>query len=177
MGDFNMDLLCESIDHNIQNFSLSLREHAFFPIITKPTRVVKNSVSLLDHMWVNFHQKQGFHSSVIRSVITDHFPTMFYYELESVCETHKVITFRRSGQISDEIFKDRLTNSNLYEILLIQDVNLAFSKFNSTVYNIYDEAYPMLTKTVKYNSVKNPWITSGIKESIKTKNKIDSGTK
>ena len=172
IGDFNENLLNESDDNNVRNFVLSIREYAYSPIITKPTRIMNNSISLLDQMWVNFDQPQGFHSNVIISGITDHFPTIFFYALPIKCETYKKITYRRKGEMCDNVFKDKLRDSNLGDILLIQNVNEAFDLFTNIVKNIYNEAYPFVTKHVKYNAVKNPWITSAIKTSINTKNKM-----
>ena len=65
MGDFNVNILNESIDNNVSNFVSDLREFAYRPIITKPTRVFNGSVSLLDHIWVNFEQQKEFETNIV----------------------------------------------------------------------------------------------------------------
>ena len=133
MGDFNVNILNEPFDNNINRFTNSLREHAFRPIITKPTRVINNSMTLIDHFWVNFEQPFGFHSNIVLSNITDHYPIIFYQSLKVETKISKVISFRRKGNFSDSMFKEKLRNSNISDILELDDVNQAFNTFNETI--------------------------------------------
>ena len=172
LGDFNVNILNEETDNNVRNFVSCLREYAYRPIITKPTRVQNGSITLIDHMWVNFEQNHDYRSNIVLSNVTDHFPTVFNYELQNARKFDKLITFRREGDASDAQFKDKLRNCDLDEILLMDDVNLAFNAFHDKIFKIYDESYPLISKRITLNSNKNPWITSAIKESIKTKNRM-----
>ena len=171
MGDFNINILNRD-DNHISNFVNILKEMYFYPIITKPTRVFNSSATLLDHIWINFRQENKPISKIIVSSITDHYPVLFYCELTDKCDVMKRITFRKKGEEQDRLFKQMLESSNIYDILLIQDVDLAYQHFHNLVSKIYDESYPLIVKNVKLNSFKNPWITPGIITSIETKNKL-----
>ena len=52
------------------------------------------------------------------------------------------------------------------------DVNQAFNAFDEIMYSCYNETYPLTTKTIQIKDKETPWITSGIRQSVKTKNKL-----
>ena len=54
----------------------------------------------------------------------------------------------------------------------MNDVDQCFEEFNNVLFSYYNECYPMRTKRVRINTTINPWITEGIKNSIKIKNKL-----
>ena len=72
MGDFNVNLLKEHDDNLVRNFYNSFKEHSFFPVIDKPTRVQKFSATLLDQIFVNFHDVDVYRSNIysLASLIT-----------------------------------------------------------------------------------------------------------
>ena len=172
MGDFNADLFKESESASILDFANNLYEYKYSPMITKPTRVQNRSATLLDQIWVNFEAKVQFKSIIIFSGITDHFPTVFYLDERCNDINTKQITYRKKGEICDEQFKHALDNSQINDIMLINDVDTAFKTFNDMVYQLYDEAYPLISKKIRLDIVAKPWLTLGIKQSIKTKNKL-----
>ena len=130
------------------------------------------SVSLLDHFWVNFDQPNGANSNIVFTGITDHFPIIYSYHKIIHSNQRTKITYRKVGEIFDNRFKVALQSSNLDEVLNIEDVDQAFLLFNDIVYKIYDESYPQVTKYVSSKNLDNPWITLGIKQSVKNKNKL-----
>ena len=174
LGDFNIDLLKKGIDAEVRNFVNNMSEYAFSPIVTKPTRVQKRSATLLDHIWVNFEPYHNFHHThILLTGITDHFPVSFYWEREINSNINKkTITYRKKGEECDNQFRVALMNSEIYNVLEIDDVDRAFSWFNDTLSDLYNEAYPIVSKEVSLKNLKNPWLTRGIKESIKNKNRL-----
>ena len=93
MGDFNIDLLkfgshCKTSDYLDNIFS-----HGFIPTITKPTRVTKNSATLIDHIYSN-NISTSTTSGIIITDVADHFGTIY-----SVCDekrSSKSIQYKRS---------------------------------------------------------------------------------
>ena len=72
MGDFNIDLLkCETsqISHD---FLMSLQSCYLIPTVVKPTRVHRNSATLIDNIFLN-NPDQILLSGNIISDISDHF--------------------------------------------------------------------------------------------------------
>ena len=171
MGDLNVNILNEN-DVSTINFVNLMKEYMYSPMITKPTRVTSTSATLLDQIWINFEQANGYLSKIAGSGLTDHYPVIFYLESIKPQNMFKSISFRRKGETHDNLFKTNLMTSNIQDILLIEDVNEAFECFNDIIYNTYNESYPITVKNINLNSLKNPWITSGLKESIKTKNRL-----
>ena len=72
MGDFNIDLLkCEKSNFS-HDFLLSLQSCYLIPTVDKPTRVHRNSATLIDNIFVNIPD-QIIASGNIISDISDHF--------------------------------------------------------------------------------------------------------
>ena len=154
MGDFNLNMLNYDRDINVKNYSNLMTEYSYIPVITKPTRVKLNSISLLDQIWVNFEQAKPYQSKIILSDITDHFPVLFHYSLPNTSHNKKVITFRKRGENCDNLFKTNLENSTIHEVLLENDAESAFNIFNDKIYELYYESYPLIVKNVSLNSLK-----------------------
>ena len=84
----------------------------------------------------------------------------------------KVIEYRKRGDDCDNNFKEKLENSNVHDILLINDVDLAYSNFNDIMFELYNTSYPIIRKRISQNNSKSPWMTPGLRESIKNKNRL-----
>ena len=65
-----------------------LESNSVFQLITKPTRVTKNSASLIDHMFTSALSNPIF-PEIILNDINDHFITCFAISLESNPESVK----------------------------------------------------------------------------------------
>ena len=97
MGDFNIDLLKSQVCHFAQNFLLTLQSYTFTPTIDKPTRIHRNSATLIDNIFVN-NIENSFLSGNILSDISDHFSQ--FCIIQSVIESEqfpirKVLLFFR----------------------------------------------------------------------------------
>lgn len=83
-GDVNINLLNDTQDTAAYDLIANLLSFNFHPIITKATRVTKNSMSLLDIIFTN--NKAYSKSAIIISDISDHFPVAIFqnYTLNKV---------------------------------------------------------------------------------------------
>ena len=73
MGDFNLDLIKVVTHNQTKDFIHSLYANAFYPTISKPTRVTEHAATLLDNRITNitgYCMKSG----VLYNEISDHFP-------------------------------------------------------------------------------------------------------
>ena len=170
MGDFNINLL------NYNNKSLNLvnhfSEYSFMPCITKPTRVFNHSATLIDNIWLNFNNNPHIMSKIILSDVTDHFPVVIEIPILNYNNCFKTISYRKSGEICDNNFKQNLEQYDFNHLMEMNEVDHAFEEFSDILYNLYDQSYPRVRKIVRVTQNKSPWLTSGIKESIKTKNRL-----
>ena len=170
MGDFNINLL------NNANTGMDLvncfKQYSFIPTITKPTRVTNDTATLIDHIWTNCIDHHTINSDIILTDISDHFPVVMHLPTVHRPSLYKTITYRKSGDEYDTIFREKVSNHDFNELVMINDVNVAFQTFSNIIYTLYDESYPEVVKNVKIFGVKNPWLTSAIRPSIKNKNKL-----
>ena len=172
MGDFNLNLLNEENSNDVQNLVNIMKQFSYNNVITKPTRVSKFSATLIDHIWVNFELTSHCNSQIIFSGVTDHFPIILNHKKLSAPSVKRTISYRKVGENFDEMFSDKLINADFTEVLETNNVEQAFSNFNDILFKLYDETYPLVTRTIKCNDQNNAWITPGILQSIKTKNKL-----
>ena len=53
MGDFNVNLINCNDDKNTSNFLDTMLSHSFLPFITTPTRITRNTKTLIDNIFYN----------------------------------------------------------------------------------------------------------------------------
>ena len=65
-----------------------------------------------------------------------------------------------------------LYQSNWKEILKCENVNEAYTTFLDKFYQLYDNFSLIKKIKIKFNSLKSPWITLGIKQTAKSKQRL-----
>ena len=71
MGDFNVNLINCNDDKNISNFLDTMLSHSFLPFITTPTRITRNTKTLIDNIFYN-KPVDDIMSGSLSSIISDH---------------------------------------------------------------------------------------------------------
>ena len=174
MGDFNIDLLKEEVYRPIRDYLNLLFSHSFLPKIVKPTRITPNTATLIDNIFTNNHDDVN--SFITITDISDHFPTVISTKLN----------FRKNQSVNSEpIYKRSFSDGNINnlkqklslvkwnELLDGEDADEDYNKFIEVFMSLYDECIPL--RKIKPNKRKDPiypWITKGLLNSIKTKNKL-----
>ena len=74
MGDFNIDLL-DVNNNNLETYVETMFDYNFYPLINKPTRIVKDKFSAIDHIWTNVTGAQ-IKSAILAHEIADHLPVI-----------------------------------------------------------------------------------------------------
>ena len=92
MGDFNIDLL--KIDKNkfTDNFINQLLSSAFYPLISKPTRMTNKTATLIDNIFTNRINEDRI-SGILFSDISDHLPIFTIYKNSNI-KTHKKLYYK-----------------------------------------------------------------------------------
>jgi len=121
MGDFNIDLLKASNDHVLDDFASLTNCFGWRNLINKPTRVTKETHTLIDHIYTN-DSKHRMNSGICLWDITDH-----YHIFCIVCRSkslHRVpkVTFRDMQQFSTENFLSEF-QITLSSMPISEDVN------------------------------------------------------
>ena len=174
LGDTNLDLLKSAHDNFSHDFLLSLLSCYLIPSIDKPTRVYKNSATLIDNIFVSNPEDVSFSGNII-SDISDHFAQFCLLKTakDLTCITRKKV--RNFSAFSGELFKKDICSVDWNRFFQTERNNIdkEFSTFYKTLNKIVNKHAPIksLSKRLAKRQVK-PWITEGIRTSIKLKNKF-----
>ena len=172
MGDFNIDLLkCEIFDYS-HNFLLSLQCYSFFPVIDKPTRVYNNSATIIDNIFVNRFDHKISGGNIV-SDISDHYSQFcFIHSLTPKNLTTKY-KIRDYSNFSEECFINDVSETDWDSSMANGSVDKCFSSFYNKLNKLINKHAPFKTLSKrKAKQFSKPWITKGLRKSIKIKNRL-----
>ena len=172
MGDFNLCLLKSEICKYSQNFLLTLQSCYLIPTIDKPTRVRRNSASLIDNIFTNAPE-QVLASGNIISDTSDHYSQFCIFNIDRYHVQLKQNKIRDFSRFSHNKFLDDLNRYDWNSIINQIDPNIdnVFSKFYNKINKIINKHAPMkIASRRQAKRLTKPWITRRIRRSIKRKN-------
>lgn len=181
MGDFNINLLELDTHPPTHNFLTHIQSLNYFTHISRPTRfpdgLQAGDPSLLDHIYTNFFLP--FKSGILLHDISDHLPVFIHIPLPLSNVTHSESenrTFTKEFRVFSEHNKNKFTEClsiiDWNDLLINRDVNNSTQSFLDTLLTVFDNCFPLKSKEISEKRAKNPWITSGVLRSIRTKNKL-----
>ena len=177
-GDFNIDLI-DTEDTHVEHYTDTILQNSFIPCITIPTRVTYHSATLIDHILLkttkNLIQTKVSAGNLITD-ISDHFPNCLFIDL--VIQKYqdrpliRLFTPNKIENYYKEIVNERplitkVNNANLED----NDPQATYIEFDKNLHNLYDKYFPLIKQSRKQANDK-PFITKGIKESIKSKHAL-----
>jgi len=172
MGDTNINLL--NVDNHVptSDFLEMWYTYSFFPLITKPTRVTPNSATLIDNIFCNINPDRLSLSGIFCTDISDHFP-VFHIDLSVTCNivNSKIQAIRELSERNINKFTTRLDNVDWSQILGNNSAQQAYTYFHNVITEHYDECFPV-KKIKSVYKTRKPWLTAGLKDCIKVKNKL-----
>ena len=74
--DHNFDLLKSSEHKKTQYFLDTLLNKELFPTITRPTRITRQSATLIDNVFVSLNLHKRYESAILINDMSDHLPTL-----------------------------------------------------------------------------------------------------
>jgi exonuclease III len=168
-GDFNINYninsnLKQSLDSLITSFGLS-------SIITFPTRIQKESRTIIDNIFINTSKFNNF--SIYPSIngLSDH---------DAQCLTiHDILKYnlntnapftRKFDKLSIADFNNKLSYEIWDNVFSENDVNTSFNNFLNTYLILFNSCFP--PKKIQYNPNNKAWLTQGIKISCLHKRKL-----
>jgi len=178
-GDFNLDLLRVMESQNISNYFNMILSQSFLPNITIPTRFCNTRASLIDNILSKFTSscRDIITSGVITNRISDHQPYFICVDLNfrvrKKIHTIKMTKYTREA-IND--FKQELKRQNI-----VQQINRSETGGPNEQYIVLDNIIRtakekhLPVKIVKFNRHKHKkekWVTQGILNSIKFRDKL-----
>ena len=175
-GDFNIDLLKSETITDTKDFFDTLTSNLFVPHITLPTRITNRSQTLIDNIFSNNPEFENCTSGNFTFSISDHL-AQFLIVPSSENKHPKVhnIKIRDNKNYSHEELVADIINIDWIEVLEGDkaDPNHSFKRFNEKVNEILDKHMPwkkLSKKEVRLQT--KPWITTGILNSIKRRDKL-----
>jgi len=178
MGDFNIDLLKQAKDPKVPLFLNLLYSHDFIPCITRPTRIKTDStgrttVSLIDNIFTN-DISNIINSGIFVTDLSDHFP-IFITQLTHRPKTNSTL-YTKKRQLYPDNIKGLINALSLVDWQSVENLsnpNEAYNKFIEKFTVLLDIHCPIKNKVIsKRNSPKKPWVTKGLIQSIKSKDKL-----
>ena len=174
LGDFIINFLAAN-KHNTPNEVINLfLSFCFVPLIDRPTRVTEHSASLIDNIFTNaitLDESEKVKSGILFTDISDHFPVFHIRGSKLIPSKSGRTTYKYI--INDHTInslKLKLSQQDWGDVIKCNDVNIGFKNLNKKIENCYKESIPVKKVNVKLNH--KPWVTNGLMNSIKYKNKL-----
>ena len=141
-----------------------------YPTITKPTRITDHSATLIDHIYTNSCNSI---STIMTVDISDHLPVFCLVDTDHTknnsCSTYRDYSnFNQSQYLKDlqQVNWNDCYNSN-------SNLNITTNNFLNTIKQLIDRhARLKQISRSKIKQLKKPWLTKGLLQSIKNKQKM-----
>jgi hypothetical protein len=172
MGDFNLNLLNADSHPGTNEFLNTLGSYFFNPYILQPTRITHHTAILIDNVFFNSISHHTISGNILYD-LTDHLPNFLIINKFSTLPKGFKIFKRDFSLFNEQNFLQEMQSVNWNLESLDDNVNEMFDTFNSELMKIIDKHIPLKQlsrKDVKHRS--KPWITSGIRTSLKIKNNL-----
>ena len=166
--DHNLDFL-KSVDHGgTSQFIHHNLDFNLIPTITRPTRITRNSATLIDNIMVSQSLCGRYTSGIFVDDISDHMPMICVIKsLKGAGKDPVQITSRDTRPRNMAALKSHLQSYDWKTLLSTSDVNSAMTVLHATIQSEIDSCIPVVTRTLKRKQLRRePWITASLKRSI-----------
>lgn len=173
IGDINYDLK-NGNDNNVNKYCNSLAECGWVSYINKDTRKTEYGGSILDHIFVRKEntivlKHVNIKPLIVETSLTDHFTTM-----ASISFQRTPSKMDKSKKFCNKINYNKLENllklESWEDVLNKDDVQISYDIFINKLKTYITTC--TTTNLLKTNYKLKPWITNGIIESIKKRDKM-----
>ena len=171
--DHNMDLKNHSKHPPTKEFIDINLDSNLIPTITKPTRITRNSATLINNIIVG-KQFHDFEATIGISDISDHLPLILKSYQPKLYKRHpQSLTIRDFNEQKCEVINSRLQDIDWKVELLDKSANEAYSWFHNKFQEILDSEAPVITVKVKPNKILNePWMSPGLLKCTKKQKRL-----
>jgi hypothetical protein len=171
MGDYNLNLLSSDTHIPTNEFIEINFEQSLFPSINKPTRISNSSATLIDNIFTSASLLTNSTSGILTWDISDHFP-VFLIVYNNIPVTEETFKMTRSHcQKNKQAFTDAMAGIDWTTITSCSNAQQSYTNFHSIMSTEYNRAFPLKRQKLGYIN-KHPWVTEGLKMSIKRKHKL-----
>ena len=171
MGDFNLNLMNYQNHTVTGNFLDGLYSNAFVPMITCPTKITSHTATLIDNIFTNHYFESA--SGLLLTDISDHLPIFSICLMDpSYKDRNETILVRDKCPNNKIRFKEQLMNNSWFQLEGINDPKTAYKTFFNKFSEIYNNCFPFKKIRIRCGFRSKPWLSNGLLNSIKKKNKL-----
>ena len=170
--DHNLDFLKSAVHKSTRTFIELNLEYELVPTITRPTRITKNSVTLIDNILISQKFCGRFESNILIDNISDHLPTILVLRDMYTNKEDKVqIKSRDMRPSAVNAVVRYLHGIDWTEHISGPNYDDNVSKIHQIVIETLDEFIPETTHSISYKRLKRePWLTAGYRQAQKRQN-------
>ena len=172
MGDFNLDLLKHELHRPTERFLDTMYANSYIHMINRPTRVARNTCTLIDNIFTNNYNINSQHlNGILQADFSDHY--ILFHIIKSTDSTkdassdHKTVRIVHESRING--FVEKIQNTDWSVMNSHRDCQTYFAKCYALFKTIYDRSFPPTRVQMRYRN-RLPWLTDGLQNSIKNKN-------
>ena len=170
--DQNLDLLKCNEKPIINDLLTSFTTHGFTPTVSKPTRIQKQSATIIDNIYVRSRKHTDRQLLIIQTDISDHFPVL-------LLKSYDLLPDPKDSQ-PDNLYSRSINERNLpniindlnatqWDILHDSDIDTAYKHFSDALTTILDRHAPLKKTNPKKRTISQPWITHELRTASKQK--------
>ena len=164
MGDYNIAFSTPNSFNNAK-WSKTVQDFGLHQLIHSPTRVTKNSSTIIDHIYTT--STQNISEVIIPAIgISDHYPVTFTLSIKSVrshSENHTSITYRSFKHFDENTFLQDVDRSNISILETVSDPNIALNIMYDILNSLLAKHAPLKSKRVK--RIQQPgWYSDEVKQ-------------
>ena len=178
LGDTNINICDSSNNEIVSLYQSTLSRFGFSPYITCPTRVTTTTTSCIDHIYVRKKLKISslkYQSFVLNSDLTDHYPIVLNIVIKKPHADDSVAHERKNVNVTKTDYEKlirSLKSLNWECALSCADPESATEIFYQRFNDMYKQATHSKCIKRKVNKKLKPWITNGLINSIKKRDKL-----
>ena len=145
--------------------------NSLLPMILKPTRETVTTATLIDNIFTNkYHINDNILQGIFVTDISDHY-MIFHISEKCSPDIEEYQLIRLINETRMTKYKERILDIDWSVLDVYDTCESYFSSFMNIFKSIYNESFPVMKTKRKYRN-RLPWLTSGLKESIRRKNKL-----
>ena len=171
MGDYNLDLLKHECHQPTEHFLNTMYSNSMLPLIYKPTRETDSTATLIDNIFTNNYDiNDQLYQGIFLMDISDHYG--IFHILDKYCEHDDCSQLLRViNESKMDRYRECMLNIDWNALNVYEDCETYYKHFIDKFKNVYDHVFPIIRVKKRYRN-RLPWLTTGLKESIKHKNKL-----
>ena len=145
LGDLNINLINSQkhTPNGIKRYKEFCSLHGIEQLLTLPTRITKNSSSLLDHVLTNSADRIS-QFGIVNVGLSDH---QLIYCTTKITRTrlnaHKYVKMRSLKYYSEDLYVKKLKEIDFPDYSNFKDINEAYSDFTEKVASVIDKIAPI----------------------------------